>query len=187
MKTRTAQLCTVGMILALLTGMSFAQPPQGPGPQGDPNDRPDMRRGDRPHHSPLLRCLHQIDLTDEQKDQIETILENNKDGTDAARAAVRDAKQALGAAIDSDDTAAIQAAAADLGTAIGNRAVQRVSVASAVKAVLTADQLAELEELKEKAKKWMKDGKFKRGKRKPCRCNHRGPQNSDRGGPGGNR
>ncbi|NQV34471.1 MAG: Spy/CpxP family protein refolding chaperone [Phycisphaeraceae bacterium] len=159
MKTQMNQLGVVGLVLVLLiTSLSFGQPPED-----DQDDRPEMRKQQRPHHAPLLRGLFHIDLTNDQKEQIETILQSNKEGAEAAHEAIKAAKEALHTAVESEDETAIRSAAADLGHATGEQAVVHISIIKAVKSVLTEEQLTELADLKEKAKKWMKDGKFERG------------------------
>jgi Spy/CpxP family protein refolding chaperone len=100
----------------------------------------------------MLRILRRLDLTEEQHEQVRTILEDNKESAQTAEKAVQDARKALHqTVIDQQGEEAIRNAAAEIGTAIGNQAVLKTQTIAAVKGVLTEEQKQKLETMKEKA------------------------------------
>jgi Spy/CpxP family protein refolding chaperone len=97
--------------------------------------------------------MRELDLTDAQREKIEGIVEARQEKVDAARRTLAKAHKTLAKATQGDaNEAAIRGAAAALGTAIGDEAVLRVAILKEIKAVLTAEQLAQLETLKGKMK-----------------------------------
>jgi Spy/CpxP family protein refolding chaperone len=163
MKTRTA-IILMG-ILAALTWNGYAvaadsnnppPPPQmGPGGPGGPDGI-------------IGVIMHRLNLTDTQREKIETILDASRDKMETAREAVDKAHKALQDAIAADaNETAIRSAAAALGTAIGDEAVLKAATMKEIKAVLTADQLKKLADIQAKMKE--------RGAR---------PMRQGRGGPG---
>jgi Spy/CpxP family protein refolding chaperone len=99
-----------------------------------------------------LRILRQLDLTDEQVETIQKVLETNKENAEASRKAIAEATKALHEATVKGDEAGIQEAATNLGKAIGKGAVLRASTMASVKKVLTEEQREKLEELAAKLK-----------------------------------
>jgi Spy/CpxP family protein refolding chaperone len=92
--------------------------------------------------------LHELDLTDAQRQQVQEIAAESKTKLESARSAVRKAQKALDDAVINDgNEAAIRSAATALGTAQGDEAVLRAQMLIKIKAVLTSDQVAELKEL----------------------------------------
>lgn len=138
--------------------------PGGPGMGGGyPNARqgvwrprgmrggPGMQRGPGVGMGPVW-MLRGLDLTAEQIDAVKEIMEANKEAMQASHEAVAEARKALEEAVVAGaDEQDIRAAAAALSKAIGDGAVLRASTAASVKKVLTEEQLAELEERKERA------------------------------------
>ena len=111
----------------------------------------------------ILRCVRQLDLSDEQQEQISKIRKESREGTQAAGKSVHEAMQKMHqAVIDAADTSTIEAAAAEVGQAMGKEAIARVAVATSIKKVLTEEQLKKLEEIQEKAKQQPKG--FGRGR-----------------------
>jgi Spy/CpxP family protein refolding chaperone len=97
--------------------------------------------------------MHRLDLTDEQRDKIETIMDESCSKTKAGQRAVQKARRALEKEVAGDaNEPAIRKAADALGKAIGDEAVLKVKVMKDVKAVLTPEQLRKLEEIKAKMK-----------------------------------
>jgi Spy/CpxP family protein refolding chaperone len=89
--------------------------------------------------------LHELDLTDAQRQQVQEIAAESKTKLESARSAVRKAQKALDDAVINDgNEAAIRSAATALGTAQGDEAVLRAQTLIKIKAVLTSDQVAEL-------------------------------------------
>jgi len=118
---------------------------------GRRSDRGERRGPGRGLH--ILRCVHRLDLTDEQQEQISKIRKESREGTEAASKSVHEAMQKMHQAIiDAADTSTIEAAAAEVGQAMGKEAIARVAVATSIKKVLTEEQLKELEEIQERAK-----------------------------------
>ncbi|MHC4844402.1 MAG: Spy/CpxP family protein refolding chaperone, partial [Planctomycetota bacterium] len=107
---------------------------------------------------PMLRVLRRLDLTEEQHEQVRTILEDNKENAQTVEKGVRDAQKALhDAVINEAGEEAIRNAAAEVGTAIGNQAVLRTQTAASVKGVLTEEQLQKLDTIKEKMQEIRED------------------------------
>ena len=100
----------------------------------------------------LGRLGNRLNLTEEQEEQIKAIVEANKENMKKAHEATREAMQALNEAADGGVEAEIIAAGKAVGDAFTEQALQRANIAKQVKAVLTEEQLAKLEELKEQMK-----------------------------------
>jgi Spy/CpxP family protein refolding chaperone len=99
-----------------------------------------------PAHADALGAIAWwLDLTKEQKTQIQKIREEAKSDAEAAEKAVADARDAVhGAVIGGAAEELIRAAATTLGEAIGNQAVLHAKTLAAAKAVLTEEQRKEL-------------------------------------------
>jgi Spy/CpxP family protein refolding chaperone len=97
--------------------------------------------------------MQKLDLTDAQREKIETIMDDNHAKASAARRAVEKTRRALEEATASDaNEPAIRKAAAALGTALGDEAVLKVKTMKDIKAVLTPDQIKKLDEIKTEMK-----------------------------------
>jgi len=104
----------------------------------------------------MLRVLRQLNLTAEQQEKVKAILEQSREESQAAGTAVQNAAQALHqAVIEEKGEDAISTAAQTLGKAIGDQAIQRASIATSIKAVLTEEQVKKLEELKKQGTQWL--------------------------------
>jgi len=104
----------------------------------------------------MLRVLRLLNLTEEQQEQIRTILKEKKEPMEAARTAVQNATQALHqAVIEEKGEDPIRTAAQALGEAIGQQAILRASIATSIKAVLTEEQIKKLDELKKQSTQWL--------------------------------
>lgn len=115
--------------------------------------RPDGQRAGGGRHRPgprlpLLRHLRQLDLTDQQRQDVRTILDDAREEVQAAHTAVRQAMHDLNRAVmDEADDQTIQLLAAAVGQAIGAEALLHVSIVAQIKDVLTEDQLTQLADI----------------------------------------
>ena len=99
-----------------------------------------------------LRGLFRLDLTQEQLAAIKEIQADQQQAMESLRTAVQEARQALQqAVVAGDDDEAIRSAATALGQAMGDAAIARAGVVKAIKAVLTEEQLTQLEAMKDQA------------------------------------
>ena len=97
---------------------------------------------------PMQRVLRDIDLTQAQRDRIRAVLDGHREALAAARTAVETARKALQEGVaHAADEAALREAAAVLGAALGDQAVQRVAVTSGIREILTPEQAKVLEDL----------------------------------------
>jgi Spy/CpxP family protein refolding chaperone len=96
----------------------------------------------------LGRMGEQLNLTEEQKTAIQKIAEESRTAVQENREAVRVAMQNLNDAAEKGDEAAITVAGKAAGDALTKQAIQRAQVTKKINAVLTADQLKQLEEMK---------------------------------------
>jgi len=165
MNTRTNIMVLAGLSAVLLWGGSvFAAPQddqdgppmrQGPGGQGmrPMPGGPGMGQGPGGADGVMGAIMQKLDLTEEQREKIETIRDDNHAKTSAARRAVEKARRALEEAIAANaDEAALHKAATTLGNALGDEAVLKVKTIKEIKAVLTPEQLKKLDELKAEMK-----------------------------------
>jgi len=178
MKTGYKSLIVVGAVLALASSQVMAQPgrgmgwgprhaagpgpglvPHAPGPMrpgmglrmGGPGGGGPFCRPLGPAPGGLLRLGWWLDLTEEQTKQIDTVYQNAQADANTAADAVATARNALHQAVTSGATEEqIQAAAANLGTAIGKQAVFAAKTLAAAKSVLTDEQRQELEKIQTK-------------------------------------
>ncbi len=124
----------------------------------------------------ILRLDEKLELTEEQVEKLEALQDEHKPKAETIREQLKDAHEALREAVEAGaEESKIRAAAAAVGVAMGERAVLQVEGKKAVDAVLTAEQKATLEELKEKMRKRMEERKGKgdgpkRGRRGKRRC-----------------
>ena len=124
----------------------------------------------------------QLNLTDEQKQAIRTICQQSRADANEVVAAIDDARAALHeAVIAGADEAKIRAAAAALGTAIGNQAVLQAQTIAAAKAVLTEEQRKEYEKIRASVPHSRAGHGRSRVRRRPLRdCSLTGPTGSMR-------
>jgi Spy/CpxP family protein refolding chaperone len=135
-----------GYTLAATQDSNDGPPPMGPG-------GPPMGPGPGGAGGIIGVIMQRLDLTDDQHDKIETILDTSRDKVEKAQKAVGTARKALDDAVAGDaNEAAIRSAATALGAAIGDEAVLRAATMKEIKAVLTAEQLKTLEEIQARMK-----------------------------------
>lgn len=135
---------TIGMvfIIAVVTALAFA----GPGRRGIEGMR---GGGDDSGIWIILRLKDRLGLSDEQVGQLKAITDDVQAQYAANAEPVRAKKDALEKAVQSGASEAdIRAAADAIGKALGEQAVLRVKTKARVDGVLTNEQKAKLEELK---------------------------------------
>lgn len=127
--------------LTLFAGTAMAGPGDGPGRKGPAGDPSSMVLRHLAHQ------VEQLDLDDAQDAAIEAIFDDSKADLKANRLAARDNRAILHDILTADtlDEDALASAARTEGDLVAERIVIAATAASAVKAELDADQLAELE------------------------------------------
>jgi Spy/CpxP family protein refolding chaperone len=154
MKTGWKLLMVAGVVLVVGAGQVMAQrgPRMGRGPAPGRGPGMGLRQPPGGPMGPagmLGPMIAQLDLTAEQRNEIRNICQQSRADANEVVKAVDDARAELHeAALSGANEEQIRAAAAKLGTALGNQAVLRAQTVAAVKAVLTPEQLQKWEELK---------------------------------------
>jgi len=137
----------------------FGRAGVGPGMRGPRAGAVGQRRFGAPggcDAAGLVRLLRWLDLTDEQRQVIQAVLEDNREQLAAAHQAVTEARQALNELVfDGADEQAVRQAAEVLAAAVADEAVLRAGVISAVKEALTDEQLESLSTLRQRLA-WMR-------------------------------
>ena len=134
----------IAVSLVLVPALAFAQaaPPAGPAappPGGAPAPVPG---------GPLNNILNQLNLSDAQRTSINGILAAQRQNGEAARQQMMAARQALLQAINADqfNEAKVREAANAMGALETERAVATARMLSEVRAVLTPEQQAQLQQ-----------------------------------------
>ncbi|MBC8379473.1 MAG: Spy/CpxP family protein refolding chaperone [Planctomycetes bacterium] len=199
MKTKHLIL-TVLLAALIVAPLALAAP--GDGPRG-PRDGQDGQQGQGPRGEGRMgmrpqgpgrggnlaqmlqgRLGKELNLTDEQKEAIKTIADESKTALQEGRQAAQDAMQALHEAADSGTEAEIIAAGKAAGDALTQQALNKATVSNKIKAELTDEQLAKLEELKAEMKERFEQRRQERGdgdgpqRGKGRRGEHRGRKQS---------
>jgi len=102
-------------------------------------------------HRPGLELLRSLDLTDQQRQQVRTIMESHKSDFQQVHERIRtafEAQHAAGAATPPDE-ATIRAKATEVGAAEGDLAVLMARVRTEVFQILTPDQQAKAQQLQQ--------------------------------------
>lgn len=155
MKTKTLAI-SILLLAIVLTPLAMGAEDRAPRPRG-PRDgqgpaagpRGEFRGGPGMGGDLLLgRMSEQLNLTEEQKAQIQTIQEENRPQMQEARQALQKANQTLQEAIENGTDDQIVAAGKALGEAYGKQGVVRAQAARKVKAILTPEQVKKMEELR---------------------------------------
>ncbi len=153
MKTGRKVLTVAGVVCVALASQVMAQPGAGLG-RGPAHGRaPGMGLRQPAGVTAPGRVFgpvaDQLNLTDEQKNLIRNICQESRADANEVVQAVDNARAALHEAVLSGASEEqIRAAAAALGTVIGNQAVLQAQTITAAKAVLTPEQLKKLDEIK---------------------------------------
>ncbi len=101
----------------------------------------------------IHKVLQKLDLNDQQKTEIAGIMEANRQRLSQAREARRTSIEAFQAAVKAGEEPGIRAAATAVGNAMADAAILRVQVRTAVKAVLTPEQIQKLDAMKARVKR----------------------------------
>ena len=93
--------------------------------------------------------LGRLELSDEQRDQVRTVIEENREAVGAQLPEMRAVREALAEAVSSAevDEERIRSLAAEVGRLAGDAAVRRAQVYAAVWRILTPEQQARAEEI----------------------------------------
>jgi protein CpxP len=139
MNKRLLTAAGLAVILGGTTAVTLAQPPGGPG-AGRRWRAESGRLGDF--------GLRGIDLTDAQRNQVQTILQSHQEARRAAHTKLREAHRGLAEAtrVEVIDEAAVRARSADVATAMADEAILRARIRAEVHGILTAEQQATLKE-----------------------------------------
>jgi Spy/CpxP family protein refolding chaperone len=97
----------------------------------------------------LGRLAGRLELTDEQRALIADIYEQARPQAQEAQEVLVEARAALQSAVAGGDMDAVRAAASLLGAAIGDRAALQARTQASVRAVLTDEQVQEIEKIRE--------------------------------------
>ena len=141
----------VAVVLAAGTGLVQAQdsqmPRRGPGQGGPPP--PGMRGPGGPMGMGIGPGFRELDLTDDQRTQIKSIMESHQAEFKAAGDKMRAVREGMQALIEADtlDEAAIRAKSAEVAAAEADSAILGAKVRQQTLQVLTSEQLTKLKEL----------------------------------------
>ena len=150
------------MSMLVLTTHASAQPPSD-GPRS-------FRDGGGPRG--MFAGLRQLDLSEDQREELRALREQNRGEGEARREQLRIARQALTDAVMTDavNESLIRALAAELATLEADAAVQTAHRHAAMLQILTPSQREELEALRaERRERWeerMADRRGRRGSRR---------------------
>jgi protein CpxP len=126
-------------VAAMAAGMALAQVPAAPARQA--------MRG---------RMMQTLNLSDAQKQQARTFLQQAKQNAQPLMTQLRANRQALAAAVKANDAAQIQSLAAQQGSLQGQLLGIRSEARAKVYALLTPEQKAKADEMREKVRERMK-------------------------------
>ncbi len=131
---------TILTLAALAAGIAFAQTAAAPAKPA--NLRAAVRQ----------RVLARLNLTADQKTQFKTIMQQAKTGVQPLRTELQQNREAMAAAVKSNNTAQIQSLAAAQGALRGQVLAIRSQANAKFYAVLTPDQQTQLDQMRAKAK-----------------------------------
>jgi protein CpxP len=132
MKTTFVRFATVA---AMAAGMALAQPPAAPA-----------------RHAMRGKMFQGLNLTDAQKQQAKTFLQQAKQNAQPLATQLRANRQALAAAVKANDTAQIHSLAAQQGHLEGQLLGIRSEARAKVYALLTPEQKAKADEMRGKVR-----------------------------------
>ncbi len=140
--TTTMQKIVPATLLAALMLLS-AVGWSGEHPRGGEGPRPDDGRM-------LMRMVGDLDLSDEQKSQLKTLLKESRDAGSEDMERARELQESLRAMRADFDAAKARTLATELGEVSGRMAYRKAEVGAKVYAVLTPEQRAEMDAQAEK-------------------------------------
>ncbi len=135
------------LLLCVGTSATLAQG-FGPGPgreHGGKEGRPSPERM-------MERMAEKLDLSAQQQDQLGALLETHRESTQAGQDEMRAARESLNETVSAEtlDESAIRQAAAVVATLQTERALSRAAFLQQVREILSSEQMAEFQELKER-------------------------------------
>ena len=138
------------LVLALLAAPVLAQGPSGRGP-----GHGHFHGEDSPMHE---RVLAQLDLTDEQREEVEQLMTDHRAAMKDRREQMRDRRMAMRDLIHADefDEAAIRDAAMAIAEAEADVAVERARLRHEIHALLTPEQQEKAAQMREKRREFVK-------------------------------
>ncbi len=157
----TMAICGVALLAAALPAL--AQPPAR-GPHGPHDGGPGFMDGHRFEH-----LAERLDLSEGQRDALRQALEDGAAEGREARRGLFEARRALGEQIHAEvfEEAAIREAAAAVAAFEADLAVERARHAQEMRRILTPEQLAQLQEMREERRQSGRRGPRGRGFRGP--------------------
>lgn len=150
--TAAAFAATMAPILASAGPNHGGRHLRGPGPGG---------------HGPALHGLmHRLDLSEEQQAQAEELISSHRNQMEALHQAQRDAKRAVAEQIHAEvfDEIAIRQATESAASVEADLAVARAQLFHELRKILNAEQLAELESLRESRRERREEWRERRGR-----------------------
>jgi len=131
---KTIKLLTIATAAAIIAGGLTSAPAQ---------DTNDSAAGTRPGHGQILqRIARKLNLTDDQKSQIKSVLSVDKDMLKSLFGQLHDARKNLRAAIRANGTneSAVRAASAKVASVEADLAVERMKLYGKIAPLLTDEQ-----------------------------------------------
>ena len=166
MKAKWLAAMALAILVTPLCGLAQEGPPgrRGQRPEGGPRGQEFGGQGAMGMAGSVMRLQKELNVTDEQREQIRAIMEANRETGRAVMEKMRDAHQALRELAESDEVneAAIRAKAAEVGAALGDSALMQAKVRKNIRAVLTADQIKKLDEMRDKMRERMEQRRKER-------------------------
>ncbi len=107
---------------------------------------------DRSHHRGPMQAVWQLDLSDEQQEQLSALMLEKRKGLRERMLAKRETRTALREAISAEpyDAERVKQLAQAQGAAVTERIIKRAETRQQIRALLTPEQLAELDEMRSK-------------------------------------
>jgi Spy/CpxP family protein refolding chaperone len=143
-KLLTAALILTAAITVIAAPGERGRPPAGE--HGAMQFRPPMEQGRAPLMEMMIRRL---DLTPDQQQKLESIKENSAKSLRGNMSAQKELYQKLEKAVKQDDTTLAAGVAAEIADGIVRQTKTRIRIESAVKDILTPEQNARLQEMKQ--------------------------------------
>jgi Spy/CpxP family protein refolding chaperone len=143
-KLLTAALILTAAITVIAAPGERGRPPAGE--HGAMQFRPPMEQGRAPLMEMMIRRL---DLTPDQQQKLESIKENSAKSLRGNMSAQKELYQKLEKAVKQDDTTLAAGVAAEIADGIVKQTKTRIRIESAVKDILTPEQNARLQEMKQ--------------------------------------
>lgn len=148
-------LIAAGIITVLAWGSAIAvAQSQRPGLRGGPGFGGPGPRGGGPDLG-----LRSVQLSDEQREQVKTIMASHRAEFDQAAAKMREAHRAFAEASGAAtvDEAAVKAASTAVAAAMADEAILRARVRTEVQGILTAEQLEQLKQRRAEMEKRLQE------------------------------